>query len=373
MHEINFQNGGYSSPHVYAVSERALAGFNFTVMDAVTGLPISGARCNIHAGINGTGDADGGYTDSNGFFGIDAVFFVPNSWSVSKEGYVSQVSNAIGPQIPVGLEPTTIVYTVNVLAGAGGSTNPSGFISVEPNSDLKVTAYPDTGYAFDFWVLNGVNVGGINPATFVIDRDGITIIASFKVSEEPPPPPPDGEGWPVIKTEQVFDNIRLAPGLSTEALRQREKHVDTSLVLGGTIEYTVKLESSILTGCTYSIIWNGEVLDSKGFFLWEPFGTIKSGVVDIPLSKIRSVNVLMISLTQVPATNNVAIFNVYVKLGYSSDPQEDPPWTAPFNWDAFISKYGMWIALGGVGALLLLMKRPAGGPIIIIPGVGGKK
>ena len=367
---VEYGLGSYQSPWVFEVSELGLAGFNFTVTDASTGLPVQGARCNIHAGLDGGGDADGGYTDANGVFGIDAIWFVPNSWSVSKEGYVSQVSNNIGSQIPVSLVSTAVIYTVNVLSGAGGSVNPSGFISVEPNADLNVTAYPDSGYVFDFWVLNGVNIGGVNPAVFLIDRDGITILASFKVGEEPPP---NGDGWPVIKTEQVFDNIRLAPGLSLEALRQREKHIDTSLVLGGTIEYTVKLESSILTGCTYSIIWNGEVLDLKGFLLWEPFGTIKSGVVDIPLSKIRSVNVLTISLTHVPATNNVTISNVYVRFGYSSEPSEDPPWTAPFNWDAFISKYGMWIALGGAGIIVLSLMRPPGQPIIVIPGLGGKK
>ena len=112
----------YESPYVYEVDiprTPTLAGFNFTVTDASTGLPLENARCNIHAGLDGTGDADGGYTDANGIFGIDAEWFVPRSWSVYKEGYIRQISNNMTSQIPVALEPTTIIYTVNILAGTG--------------------------------------------------------------------------------------------------------------------------------------------------------------------------------------------------------------------------------------------------------------
>jgi len=271
----------------------------------------------------------------------------------------------------VALESTTVQYTVRIFAGTGGTTNPSGTQTVAPNTQLTVTAIPYSGYEFDHWVYKGQDVGSVNPLTFLIDRNAITITALFKEVVTPPPngeTPPNGV-WPIVKTEQVFDNERLAPGLFIEAIKQREKQVDTSLVLGGQIEYSVKLESSILTGCTFSIVWNNEVLDSKEYFLWEPHGKIKTGVVDIPLSKILSINVLAIVLTHVPATNNVVLANVYVTFGYSSEPTIDPPWKA--DWIEWLKIYGPWITLGITGlAVLYMMMRPAM-PIIVIP--GGKR
>ena len=177
-------------------------------------------------------------------------------------------------------------------------------------------------------------------------------IITVNVAEVTPPE------WPIVKTEQVFDNERLAPGLFIEATKQREKPVDTSHVLGGRIEYSVKLESSILTGCTFYVLWNNEVMDMKGFLITDPHGMIKTGIIDIPLSKIRSINVLGIALTHVPVTNNVVLANVYVTLGYSSDPTVDPPWEV--NWWELLKKYGPWIALGvtGLAVLPFLIFRP---------------
>lgn len=166
--------------------------------------------------------------------------------------------------------------------------------------------------------------------------------------------------WPFVRTEQVFDNTRLKPGLLKEVTKQREKKVDTSLVLGGQIEYTVKLESSIVTGCTFHLVWNNEVLDRKTFYLWDSLGTIKSGVVDIPLSKIRSFNVLTIALTHVLLTDNAVLANVYVTFGYSSEPTEDPPWG--MDWMKWLSKNALWIGIGAgltVAAIVLLRgKQP---------------
>ncbi len=157
--------------------------------------------------------------------------------------------------------------------------------------------------------------------------------------------------WPIVKTEQVFNNVRLDPGIMPETLKHKTKTVDTSIVLGGRISYTVELVSSILTGCTFGIAWNNQILEERGFLITDPYGKVKTGVVDIPLSWIKPTNVLTIGLSHVPAMFNVAVANVAVTLGYSSDPTVDPPWEV--NWWDLLKKYGPWIALGVTGLVIL--------------------
>jgi len=342
----------YDTPWNYAEEAIVqLAGFNFTVTDAATGNPIQGALCVIYAGLDGTGDADTVYTDSQGIAGIDAKWFAPRSWSVSKEGYLSKLSNTMASIINVALESTAIQYTVRIFAGTGGTTSPIGSLTVASGTQLTVRATPYTGYVFDYWVYKGQNVGSQNPLAFLIDREAITINAVFKEIVTPPPNGEPPAEWPVVKTTRVFDNVRLDPGILQEAQQSKEKSVDTSLVLGGQIEYSVKLESSLATACTYYIMWNNEILKEEGFWVWEPHGTIKSGLLSIPLSKIRSTNILTIALTHVPATFNRCLFNVYVTLGYRSTPPVDPPWEEEslLEW---LWRNAWWIALGSVGTLL---------------------
>ncbi len=132
--------------------------------------------------------------------------------------------------------------------------------------------------------------------------------------------------WPVVKTDHVFDNVRLDAGILFEVRQSQEKQIDTSLVLGGRIEYSIKLESSLVTACTYYILWNNEILLEEGFAPWVPQGTIRSGILNLPLSKIRSTNILTIALSQVPGTFTRCLYNVFVAIGYSNEPPVDPPW-----------------------------------------------
>ena len=346
-----------------------LSAFNFTVTDSVTKAPVVAAFVAIHAGINATGDGDGLYTDSQGKVGLDAVWFAPRSWSVTKEGYDTVISNTMTTQTYVEIVPIDLQYTVRIFAGTGGSTSPSGQLNVEPNSQLSVTAYPYAGYVFDHWLYKGENVGTVNPHMFLIDRDAITIAAVFNAYVPPPPPNGDGNGsdnWPIVKTDHVFDNIRLDPGIFKEAQETEEKEVDTARVLGGQVEYSVKLESSLTTACTYFILWNNEILKEEGFQPWDPHGTIKSGMLMLPKTKIRNINTLTILLSQVPGLFNRVIFNVYVTLGYSTEPV-DPPWGGINDWTDWVRDNALWLAIGGValGATAVYLAKPAVPTVIV--------
>ncbi len=348
--------------------------FNFHVIDAETGAPVSAAFCAIHQGINGTGDTDGVYTDSQGKADMEATWFAPHSWSVTKEGYKVFMSNNMVQWAEVVLEPIDLLYTVNVLAGLGGYTSPSGTLKVIPDSQLEVEAYPQSGYRFSHWLFNAENVGTVNPHMFLIERNATTISAVFTNTVPDPPNGPPPSDWPVVKTDHVFQNVRLDPGILKEAQESVTKQVDVDLVLGGQIEYSVKLESSLTTASTYWILWNNEIMKEEGFQPWEPHGTIKSGLLMIPKDKIRASNTLTIMLTQVPGLFNRVLFNVWVTLGYTAEPV-DPPWDEEGDWTDWIRNNALWIGLGGValGATALYLATPKTPTVVVQIGKEIKK
>ncbi|MBU1877239.1 hypothetical protein KKA72_02790, partial [Patescibacteria group bacterium] len=65
----------------------------------------------------------------------------------------------------------------------GGTTNPTpGIYQYQENNEVQMTAYPLSGYSFEYWELDGVNQGSDNPITFLMDKDYI-LKANFKVSD----------------------------------------------------------------------------------------------------------------------------------------------------------------------------------------------
>jgi len=71
--------------------------------------------------------------------------------------------------------------TIGVFPAAGGSTTPlPGYYSYDSGSSVTVSEAPATGYAFDYWDLDGSNVGS-NPNCTVVMEATHTLTAIFKV------------------------------------------------------------------------------------------------------------------------------------------------------------------------------------------------
>lgn len=336
-----------------------LAGFNFTVTDLVTGLPIEGALCIIYADPNMSGDADGVLTDTLGQAGIDAQWFAPDSWSVSKEGYITQWSNYMYSQITVALEPTEIIYSVNVLAGGGGYTVPSGFLDVLPNTELLVTAYPDAGYILDYWVYKGQNVGSGNPLIFLIDRDAITIVAVFKVVEEPPPngePPTNG----YVRTYAFFSNYSLkAESWERGWIGKTESaSTGTPMPISAKLRYEVLYLDGTWNVNRVRIRYNGDVI-------WEDDitkGTMVSGEIDVT-GQTKSTDSVRIDLLTYLGEWDEVQFSVWVDYTFAEEPIENPSETETPPWADF--EWYQWLALGG-GALLLVSLLVGRQPKVIV-------
>jgi parallel beta-helix repeat protein len=72
---------------------------------------------------------------------------------------------------PYGAPPPP-TYTLTITATVGGTTDPAlGTYSYTVNSIVQVTAIPAANYLFDYWELNGVNVGSANPYSVLMDEN----------------------------------------------------------------------------------------------------------------------------------------------------------------------------------------------------------
>ena len=85
---------------------------------------------------------------------------------------------------PYGAPPPP-TYTLTITTTVGGTTDPApGTYSYTANSTIQVTAIPAANYLFDYWELDGVNVGSANPYSVTIDKDH-----TLKTIFSPIPPP----------------------------------------------------------------------------------------------------------------------------------------------------------------------------------------
>jgi len=355
---MELQSQSYENPWEYEAGGGGapLILITFTVTDSSTLYPIPGASCVLYAGLDGSGDAASGLTDGQGKVIVDASWFAPHSWSVSRDGYQTIISNEVGSEINVELVAISGQYTVRIYSSAGGTTDPTGSITWVPNTDLTVTAIPSSGYEFDYWTYKGQNLGSTNPMVFLIDQDSITITAVFKLG---PTPPPNGEPWPI--QIQVPFTGRLAPGLLLEEQDSTPiKNVDLVTVLGGRVDYALRYESGKIPGITLYIYWNNELMSQEAFG-FSGIGQTRTGSFDLGLDKIRTTNTLTVMMSQGPLGYNVCSFDCPTVLGFSTEPAEPPSgedwWDGVMEW---LKIYGPWVALGAgviiVGGVLLSRK-----------------
>ncbi|MFB3890190.1 MAG: beta strand repeat-containing protein [Candidatus Bathyarchaeia archaeon] len=67
---------------------------------------------------------------------------------------------------------TDQTYSLTVSSTTGGSTNPApGVYSYGFNSTVQVTAMPSSGYGFNYWLLDGANVGSQNPISVTMNAN----------------------------------------------------------------------------------------------------------------------------------------------------------------------------------------------------------
>ena len=103
--------------------------------------------------------------------GTDGVY--PDDPSITKN--INEATNAM----TYGTLIVHPLYTLNVIAGTGGTTNPTpGSYQYPFGTPVSITAIPNPGFILHHWELDTVNVGSTNPYLVTMDQNH-TISAVF--------------------------------------------------------------------------------------------------------------------------------------------------------------------------------------------------
>ena len=119
--------------------------------------------------------------------------YEPSSGILPTPGKGCYIDDLVIDAVPNDLALTTvtsdpITFTITASAGANGSIDPDGDVSVNYGDDQGFTITPDPGYAIDDVLVDGVSNPGAVAAgsyTFTDVTGGHTISATFKSAEKP--------------------------------------------------------------------------------------------------------------------------------------------------------------------------------------------
>ena len=103
----------------------------------------------------------------------DTYFLDPdgNEVDATKEDGSYEINRPVAPKI---------TYTLLVDATTGGTTNPvPGSYKYDEGVNVTVQAFNNSGYVFDHWRLDDVNVGSANPVNVTMDSNH-TLLAVFR-------------------------------------------------------------------------------------------------------------------------------------------------------------------------------------------------
>jgi parallel beta-helix repeat protein len=150
---------------------------------------------------------------------------LPESDGIGDAPYIIDANNTDHYPLmnPYGAPPPP-TYTLTITATVGGTTDPLlGTYSYTANSTVQATAIPAANYLFEYWDLDGVNVGSANPYSVLMNKNH-TLKAIF--SHIKPSVPVGGYSFPIqaqTKTEPIIPYIALIATLTAVFTKLRPK------------------------------------------------------------------------------------------------------------------------------------------------------
>ncbi|MBA7645022.1 hypothetical protein ES703_52774 [subsurface metagenome] len=214
-------------------------------------------------------------------------------------------------------------------------------------------------YTIKLWALHEGT-----PNQWIYDDERIVTVNVSGVT------PPD---WPYTAPPiHLFNHVLLKAGVweIRKYLREPIIDIDTSLLVGARLDYTVKYTDG-------SVHEEGawiDLDDNQILFTALNKGEAKSGVIDLT-GKIGKTATFTIKVESGLGNWSEVMYDVWLTLGFSEEPPI-PPGPAPFDWWEWLRDNAWWMALGtvGLGAVFLFSTRRPAPPVIIYqaPGKGGK-
>lgn len=116
--------------------------------------------------------------------------------------------------------PTPQTILLRVSDDSHGSVSPEGLLTLTVGQSYSFTATPFSGYKFDHWVLNGINVGSINPYKLTAEQLLTTsnLIAYFTLVPSPTPVPLSVSLLSPRNESFTVNNLPLTVSLSGPAI-----------------------------------------------------------------------------------------------------------------------------------------------------------
>ena len=233
-----------------------------------------------------------------------------------------------------------VVYTIN----------PGVYLRIATTSEVPNCSRLDTSGQIEFTakgdyplLLWGMHLEG---STWIYD-DEKQIPASVTTPQAP---------WPVTR-QYPYENIVLNPGPLLRKVEKRDVGpVDTSVLLGAVLDYTVTYKSGVLHGVNTFIYWNDEKILEQPLVNTD-LGKPIHGTLNLGTGRIQKENVLKVEMSQAPIGFNIATYDIVLTLGYSEEPAEEPK--PPFQWPELA--WWQWAMIGGfgLGVVYIIVKKPS--------------
>ncbi len=125
-----------------------------------------------------TNPTNGTYTHVNGtsvsVTAIPDTYYVLNYWLLdgNNEGSANPINVLMTDDHTLQPIFARVNYTLTISVTTGGNTNPAPeAYTYSGGTTVGVTAMPNSGYRFDYWILNGSNAGSANPFSILMDNN----------------------------------------------------------------------------------------------------------------------------------------------------------------------------------------------------------
>ncbi|MGB9676506.1 MAG: InlB B-repeat-containing protein, partial [Candidatus Bathyarchaeales archaeon] len=191
-----------------------------------------------------------------------------------------------------------ITYTLKIETTTGGTTNPTpGTYTYTAGSQVQVTAVPSGGYVFDYWELDGINVG--TATTYTVTMNANHVLKAFFRSAPPP--------------------LLISINPMSASILVNQQMMFTSNVTGGTSPYTYQwyLNDAAISGAN-GTSWTFKPTEAGIYYVylkvWDYAGGMaQSGTARVVVASIP-VGGYSVSLTKVPSIAPVAAYALVLCL-----------------------------------------------------------